>query len=143
VFRFFADATNLEQLTPPFLRFRVRSMSTPTIQRGTEISYRLYLHGWPISWTSRIEAWDPPYGFTDVQIRGPFRLWHHDHEFTSEQGGTRLRDAVLYRAPFARLQRILRLSWVERDLEGIFRYRQQVIRRLFADTASQPSTHSC
>ena len=143
VFAFFADATNLERITPPFLRFHVRSMSTPTIQCGTEISYRLHLHGLPISWTSRIEDWEPPYRFTDVQIHGPFRLWHHDHEFISEQGGTCLRDTVHYRAPFARLQRILRLSWVERDLEQIFHYRQQVIERLFDDTLPQTSTHSC
>ncbi len=143
VFTFFADAANLERITPPLLRFHVRLMSTPTIQRGTEISYRLHLHGWPISWTSRIESWEPPYRFTDVQIRGPFQLWHHDHEFTSAHGGTRLRDTVQYRAPFARLQRIMRLSVVERDLERIFHYRQQVIERLFDGTVPQASPHSC
>jgi uncharacterized protein len=143
VFAFFADAYNLEQITPPFLRFSVRSMSTPAIQRRTEISYNLRLHGLPISWTSRIEEWEPPYRFTDVQIRGPFRLWHHHHEFASERGGTCLRDTVHYKAPFAWIQRILRLSWVDRDLERIFRYRQQIIERRFDDTRPQTSTRSC
>ena len=143
VFSFFADAANLERITPPFLRFHVRAMSTPAIQHGTEISYRLRLHGLPIAWTSRIEEWEPPYRFTDVQIRGPFRLWHHHHEFASEPWGTCLRDTVHYRAPFAWIQRILRLSWVDRDLERIFRYRQQIIERLFDDTRPQTSTRSC
>lgn len=143
VFAFFADATNLERITPPFLRFVVRSMSTPAIQRGTDITYRLRLHGLPISWTSRIEEWEPPYRFTDVQIRGPFRLWHHRHEFASERQGTRLHDTVHYKAPCAWLLRTLRLSWVEKDLEQIFSYRQQIIERLFADKNNPTSARSC
>jgi uncharacterized protein len=143
VFAFFADAHNLERITPPFLRFFVHSMTTPAIQQGTEITYRLRLHGLPISWTSRVEDWEPPYGFTDVQIRGPFRLWRHRHEFLAAQQGTRIRDTVHYRVPCAWLQRILRLSWVDRDVEQIFRYRQQVIADLFGGKKPHPTTHSC
>ena len=143
VFAFFADAANLERITPPFLRFSVHSMSTPTIQQGTEITYRLRLHGLPISWTSRIAEWEPPYRFTDVQIRGPFRLWHHRHEFTGEQQGTRIRDTVHCRAPGAWLQRTLRLSWIEKDLEQIFSYRQQIIESLLADKNNPILTRSC
>jgi len=131
VFAFFADAHNLEQITPPFLRFSVRSMTTPTVRQGTEITYRLRLHQLPISWTSRIEVWEPPYRFTDVQIRGPFRLWHHQHDFTPEHNGTSIRDTVHYRAPCAWLQHIPFLSWVDNDLQRIFTYRQQIIECLF------------
>ena len=133
VFAFFADAYNLERITPPFLRFSVRSMSTPAIRGGTEIAYRLRLHGLPVSWRSRIEAWEPPFRFTDVQVRGPFRLWHHQHEFTPEQRGTRIRDTVHYRTPCLWLQRTPLLAWVDRDLEQVFLYRQLVIERLFGD----------
>jgi uncharacterized protein len=142
VFAFFADAYNLERITPTFLRFSVRSMSTPAIQRGTEIAYRLRLHGLPVSWLSRIEAWEPPYGFTDVQVQGPFRLWHHQHEFTPQQRGTRIRDTVRYRAPCLWLQRTPVLAWVDRDLEQIFRYRQQIIARLFGDEMDHISIRS-
>jgi uncharacterized protein len=131
VFAFFADAHNLEQITPPFLRFSVRSMSTPAVRQGTEITYRLRLHRLPISWTSRIEVWEPPYRFTDVQIRGPFRLWHHQHDFTPEHNGTSIRDTVHYRAPCAWLQHIPFLRWVDNDLQRIFTYRQQIIECLF------------
>jgi uncharacterized protein len=132
VFTFFANAYNLEQITPPFLRFSVRSMTTPTVQRGTEITYRLRLHRFPISWTSRIEAWEPPHCFIDVQIRGPFRLWHHRHECTPENHGTRIRDTVHYRAPCTWLQRTPLLAWVDRDVEQIFIYRQQIIADMFS-----------
>jgi uncharacterized protein len=136
VFAFFADAYNLEHITPPFLRFSVRSVTTPAVQRGTEITYRLRLHRLPISWASRIEAWEPPYRFIDVQIRGPFRLWHHRHEFTSETHGTRIRDTVQYRAPCTWLQRTPLLSWVDRDVEQIFTYRQRIIANLFSSGRS-------
>ena len=131
VFAFFADAYNLERITPPFLRFYVRSISTTTIQHGTEITYRLRLHRLPISWTSRIEVWEPPHRVTDVQIRGPFDLWHHQHEFAAVDHGTSIQDTVRYRAPCAWLRRFRLLSWVDRDLERIFTYRQQVIEQLF------------
>jgi uncharacterized protein len=118
-------------------------MSTPAIQQGTEITYRLRLHGLPISWTSRIEEWEPPYRFTDVQIRGPFRLWRHRHEFTGAQQGTRIRDPGHYRTPCARLQRALRLSQIEKDLENILSYRQWIIEGLFADKNNPTSPRSC
>jgi ligand-binding SRPBCC domain-containing protein len=120
VFIFFADAYNLERITPPFLRFSVRSINTTAIQQGTEITYRLRLHRLPISWTSRIEAWEPPYRFTDVQTRGPFDLWSHQHEFTAGDRGTSMRDTVHYRVPCTWLQRFRLLSWADRDLERIF-----------------------
>jgi ligand-binding SRPBCC domain-containing protein len=135
VFAFFSDPSNLERITPPFLRFRVLAVSTPVLQEGTEIRYRLRLHGLPIAWTSRITEWHPPHGFTDVQIRGPYRLWRHRHEFVMEHHGTRLLDTVDYQVPFAQLLRALALTWVERDLEQIFTYRQQVIERLFRHEA--------
>jgi ligand-binding SRPBCC domain-containing protein len=143
VFTFFADAHNLERITPPFLRFSVRSMTTPAIQQGTEITFRLRLQGLPISWTSRVAEWETPYGFTDVQIHSPFRLWRHRHEFIAAQQGTRIRDTVHYRVACAWLQRVLWLSCVDRDVEQIFRYRQQIIATLSGGKKPHPSTHSC
>jgi ligand-binding SRPBCC domain-containing protein len=131
VFAFFADAHNLEQITPPFLRFSVRSMTTLAVRQGTEITYRLRLHRLPIPWTSRIEVWEPPYRFTDVQVRGPFRLWRHQHDFAPENNGTSIRDTVHYRPPCAWLQRTPLLWWVDNDLRRIFTCRQQIIECLF------------
>jgi ligand-binding SRPBCC domain-containing protein len=106
-------------------------MTTPAVQQGTEITYRLRWHHLPVAWTSRIEVWKPPDCFVDVQLHGPFRLWRHRHEFTPENHGTRIRDIVHYRAPCAWLQRTLLRSWVDKDLEQIFMHRQQIIAHLF------------
>ena len=122
VFAFFLAAENLEELTPPWLRFGLLG-APPQIRQGTLIEYRLRLHGVPIRWRSEITAVEPPHRFVDEQRRGPFRLWHHEHRFAAlPGGGTRAEDEVRYRPPFGALtNRVL----VERDLRGIFAYRRE------------------
>lgn len=133
LFGFFAEAGNLEEITPPFLRFRVLSVSTDGVRKGTEIRYRLRLHGLPLWWRTEIDRWDPPVRFTDRQASGPFRLWVHDHEFIPVGGGTLLVDRVRFRARLHPLVETPLLRWICRDLERIFTYRQRAIARRFAE----------
>jgi ligand-binding SRPBCC domain-containing protein len=60
VFEFFADASNLEAITPPWLRFRILTPMPVSMAAGTRLSYRLKLHGIPLRWESEITGWDPP-----------------------------------------------------------------------------------
>jgi ligand-binding SRPBCC domain-containing protein len=130
VFAFFADAHNLEELTPPFLNFRIESMDTPQIERGTHIVYSLRLHGIRIGWTTVIEVWEPPVRFVDLQLKGPYKLWRHEHTFKEVAGGTIVGDEVRYRLPFG-FAGDLAHWWVRRDVEGIFDYRTAKVRELF------------
>jgi ligand-binding SRPBCC domain-containing protein len=141
VFPFFADAYNLERITPPFLGFHVRSVSTPEVGEGTVLRYRLRIHGIPVLWRSRIEDWQPPRRFVDRQLFGPYAAWHHTHDFVPERGGTLLRDTVRYRLRCAAVQHLPMLAWVHRNVRAIFTYRQEVIRSLFhraADVHTDP-----
>ena len=131
VFPFFADALNLERLTPPWLHFRVMSVSTPQVRAGTLIRYRLRLHGIPIRWLTRIEDWSPGVSFVDAQMRGPYRLWHHTHEFEPDGGGTLMRDTVRYAMRAGPLGEAARRGLVTRDLERIFDFRRDEVERLF------------
>ncbi|MCS7089910.1 MAG: SRPBCC family protein [Verrucomicrobiota bacterium] len=126
VFLFFADATNLEAITPPWLHFHILTPMPIEMRAGVQIDYRLKIHGWPVRWRSRISVWDPPHRFVDEQILGPYRLWQHTHEFLEVSGGTRVRDHVRYAVP---MDWLLHRLFVRRDLEEIFRYRAMAIRR--------------
>jgi uncharacterized protein (TIGR01777 family) len=123
VFPFFSDVKNLERITPDFLRFRISGMSTPEIGPGTLIDYRLRLHGIPVGWRTRIEEWKPDERFVDVQLRGPYSLWQHTHEFEPVPEGTIVRDRIRYRLPLGALGDLIAGSLVARDVEKIFAHR--------------------
>ncbi len=131
IFAFFSDAYNLERLTPPFLHFKVLSMTTPEIGEGTEIHYKLKVHGMPIRWMSRITDWDKPRAFSDIQVSGPYRYWCHRHLFETDAGGTWIRDRVHYKPPMGFLGLWIAGKFVADDVSKIFRYRQRVIEELF------------
>jgi uncharacterized protein (TIGR01777 family) len=131
VFAFFGDAQNLELLTPPHLRFKVLSSSTDSLQAGTLIDYKLQLHGIPFRWQSLIGEWNPSTHFSDTQMRGPYKKWHHTHTFIEQDGGTLMRDHALYRLPFGVLGDTVAYFFVKRDLEKIFSYRIDKVRELF------------
>lgn len=135
VFAFFADAKNLEALTPPFLGFHILSVSTPEIVQGTRIRYRLRLHGLPLQWLTEIRTWNPPYRFVDVQLSGPYRLWHHTHRFEAYGTRTRMTDAVRYVLPFGPLGELAHALKVRGDVARIFAYRRQQVAALFGETA--------
>jgi ligand-binding SRPBCC domain-containing protein len=128
LFEFFSDAFQLETLTPPWLRFSVLTPAPIRIEAGTLIDYGLRLHGLPLRWQSRIEVWEPPLRFVDVQTRGPYRRWRHEHLFEAIGDGTLCRDLVDY-AVFG--GRLLNALLVRRDLLKIFAFRQQRLRELF------------
>lgn len=128
-FAFFADARNLEAITPPWLRFRVVAPAPGEMRAGTLIEYRLRLHGIPVRWLTRIAVWEPGRRFVDVQVSGPYRLWHHTHDFLPDAGGTLMRDTVRYALPLGPLGAAAHVLLVRRDLERIFDFRQEAIRR--------------
>jgi ligand-binding SRPBCC domain-containing protein len=128
VFDLFADARNLEAITPPLLRFEIVTPGTIEMRVGTLIQYRLHFHGVPVSWLTSIQAWDPPHRFIDQQVRGPFALWHHTHElFPSGADGTRMRDTVRYAIGFGPLGELAHRALVRRDLDTIFDFRREKV----------------
>lgn len=130
-FALFAEAGNLEAITPPWLGFRIFSPVAIELAEGALIEYRLRLHGIPVRWRTRIEVWEPPRRFVDVQLSGPYALWHHTHEFAADgPGATVVRDRVRYRVGFGPLGVAALRLFVRRDLERIFDYRRVAIEGL-------------
>ena len=132
VFGFFAQAANLELITPPWLGFSLVTPEPVAMGVGALIEYRLHLHRFPLRWISRIEQWEPGHAFVDVQVKGPYRLWHHRHEFQPAGAGTLVRDHVTYALPFGALGEVAHAAFVERDLARIFAFRHQAVAKLLA-----------
>ncbi len=130
VFDFFSRASNLERITPPFLRFRIKTPEPIEMRKGAIIDYNLRIHGVPALWRTEIAEWDPPHQFVDLQLKGPYKLWHHTHTFTEEQGGTRMVDEVRYEVPLGPLGDIVEALFVRKDVTNIFRFRNSQISTL-------------
>ncbi len=132
-FAFFGDALNLEAITPPCLGFRVVTPEPIAMAPGALIACRLRLRGAPIRWLTRIEVWEPGRRFVDVQVSGPYALWHHLHEFEPDgDGGTVMRDTVRYGLPFGPFGGLAHALFVRRDVEAIFDFRREAVRRRIA-----------
>lgn len=129
VFDFFSNAANLARLSPPFVRFEIKTPEPIAMQAGTVIEYRIRVHGIPIGWRTRIEEYLPRSRFVDEQIAGPYRSWRHEHDFARVPGGTEIRDRVTYQMRFGWLGDIAHALFVARDLRRIFDYRAAAIER--------------
>lgn len=127
-FAFFADARNLEKITPQWLQFQVLTPKPIAMQAGARIDYKLKVHRLPIRWQSLITDWQPPHRFTDEQRKGPYRRWVHEHVFRQVRGGTLVEDRVRYAVPGGAL-----IHWlaVKRDVQRIFDYRTAKLREIF------------
>lgn len=139
IFGFFSDAGNLQALTPPWLRFRILTPPPIAMGQGALIDYRIRLRGLPVGWKTEITAWEPPRRFVDEQLRGPYRLWVHEHSFGEIEGGTLAEDFVRYAVlGGALVNRLL----VARDLRAVFRYRHRRLREIFGPWSGEDEDKS-
>jgi ligand-binding SRPBCC domain-containing protein len=135
IFPFFADAGNLQVLTPPWLHFQILTKGSILMYAGRLIDYRLKIRGVPVRWQTRIDVWEPPYLFVDSQLKGPYTLWRHEHLFVPDSTGTRCIDRVQYAVPWS--------PWLDRlfvrpDIERIFAFRRKRLNQLFPALSDQP-----
>ncbi|MBY0414322.1 MAG: TIGR01777 family oxidoreductase [Bdellovibrionales bacterium] len=131
VFLFFSDEKNLEKITPPYLGFKIKQMSTAEIMEGSLIDYNLKIHGVPAKWRTKISTYVKDKTFTDEQLIGPYKKWVHTHDFTSFKNGTLMKDQVVYKLPLGLLGRLVAGKFVKKDVENIFKYRNEVITNNF------------
>jgi len=129
VFAFFSDAQNLDLITPPWLHFRTITPGRTELHEGMVMDHRLRIHGLPLRWRSKITDWDPPARFVDEQVRGPYRLWIHEHRFEERDSGTLVHDHVCYAVLFDSLMHRL---FIRPDIDHIFAYREKKLRDIFA-----------
>ena len=138
VFAFFSRPENLARLTPPSMGFE-RLSTDLEMRSGLEIDYRIRpLLGIPMRWRTRIDAYDPPRRFSDIQLSGPYRRWEHSHSFRAVDGGTLIEDELVYELPLGPLGAVAHRLRVRAELERIFRFRARAVAAIFATV--EPNT---
>ncbi len=125
-FTFFQDPRNLPEITPDWLDFRMLDAGAgKEVFEGAEYDYSIKWLPWlwRTGWRSRIIHYRPPETFTDIQLKGPYRLWEHLHTFEEIPEGTRMTDTVTYRLPFGFLGKVVHRMLIRSQLADIFSYR--------------------
>jgi ligand-binding SRPBCC domain-containing protein len=124
---FFSKAENLPEITPPSLHFKIVSPTPISLGYNSNIDYTISFAGIPIKWRTRIVDWTPPRQFIDLQIRGPYSMWHHQHTFEPVEGGVECVDRVHYKVPGGPVGRVMNALSVRGQLKEIFSFRQKAI----------------
>jgi len=131
VFDFFERPENLSRLTPPDMKFQVLTPEPITMAAGTIIDYSVTVFGIKRHWRTLICSYHPPEEFVDVQLKGPYLMWHHTHKFVEVANGTEIVDEVSYVMPFGYLGRVVQKWLVRPRLKNIFDFRAKVIADYF------------
>lgn len=131
--KFFSSANNLSEITPKDMKFVVlTTFENDEIYEGMIIDYFVSpLFGIKMKWQTEIIHVDFQKSFTDFQKKGPYKLWHHFHEFIENENGVLMKDTVDYELPFGFLGEIAHGIIVKKKLEDIFNYRYQVLEKYF------------
>jgi hypothetical protein len=131
VFQFFSRAENLNQVTPPELSFSILTPSPIPAQSGTVIDYRIKLMGIPFFWRTLISHVEPPNRFVDIQLKGPYLFWHHEHTFEDKGDHILMTDKVHYLSPGWFLEPLIDRLFVRPQLLKIWAFREKRFSEIF------------
>jgi ligand-binding SRPBCC domain-containing protein len=132
VWDFFATPMNLNELTPPGLRFEIRSDLPPRMYQGQLIEYRISpVRGVWLCWLTEIRHVREGRYFVDEQRAGPYAFWYHEHHFAPVAGGVLMTDRVTYDVGWGPIGWLAHKVWVRRQLDYIFAYRRQRVEARF------------
>lgn len=127
VFDFFSRPENLEKITHPKYHFTILTPKPIFMEKGTLIDYTIRILGFSVHWRALISSYNPPHSFIDEQIKGPYLLWHHKHNFKEKNGGTIILDSIRYAVPMGIIGRFLNYFWIRNDIKRIFKHRRKFI----------------
>ncbi|RNA63021.1 hypothetical protein D1631_14315 [Chryseobacterium nematophagum] len=130
---FFSAAHNLSKITPKEMKFVVlTTFENDHIYEGMIIDYYITpLLGIKMKWQTEILQVDFQKNFIDFQKKGPYKLWHHHHEFIPNENGVLMKDTLDYELPMGIVGQIVHSLLVKKKVEGIFDYRYGILETLF------------
>ena len=136
IWDFFRKPSNLNKLTPDDVEFKIISGKSDEFYEGKMISYKIKPFKMiNFNWLTEISRIKEGSYFVDNQIFGPYKMWHHEHHFKSNDDGTTdIIDKVKYKVPFYILGKLIHKIFIRKKLFKIFMFRQNKINELFNNT---------
>ncbi len=128
VWNFHTRPDILQLLTPPWQPVQI-IRHEGGLEIGAISEFRLWLGILPIRWVCVHTQYEENRLFTDEQREGPMLNWTHQHQFSQENGKTRLTDAIAFSLPGGSIAEFCLGWWVKMRLEDMFRYRHQLTQR--------------
>lgn len=137
VWSFFQDARNLAALSPANAGLTL-DPELPPMAQGVRFTHQMALGPLSMPWEGEVVAWEPGRRFVDIQRRGPFGSWWHEHAFepvrlADGSVATRLLDRVLFASPLGPIGRVATALFVRRQLLDLFAFRNGALRLRFGD----------
>jgi ligand-binding SRPBCC domain-containing protein len=138
VFNFFSKPENLSLITPPRMNFEIMTPQPLEMKEGQLVDYALTIaYIIKLRWRTLITKYESPHIFIDQQIKGPYSLWHHTHTFEEKDGGTIIKDSVVYAIPFGWLGRFVHAIYIKYDIQSIFKHRKKILTKIFENIKKQ------
>lgn len=133
VWDFISSPANLKKITPEHMGFDITSGELPEkMYPGMIITYKVSpMLGIKMNWVTEItHVVDKEY-FVDEQRVGPYAIWHHEHKLQPIEGGVLMKDIITYKPPMGFLGNIANRFIINKQLDGIFQYREKAVEKIF------------
>ena len=129
---FFSNPSNLNEITPEDMVFKITSTPPTVMYEGLFITYKITpILNLEFDWCTEITHIKDKMFFVDEQRKGPYNIWHHEHHFKEVDGGVLMTDILHYdigKGPFGWIAGKL---FVHKRVNEIFTYRQKKLQQLF------------
>ena len=132
LWKFISSPKNLSKITPRYMDFKILSKVPNEMYEGLIISYTVKpILGLKMNWVTEITHIKDKKYFVDEQRKGPYKMWHHEHILIETDNGIIMKDIISYIPPFGIFGKILNILFIKKQVEGIFKYRTQVLNKIF------------
>ncbi|MBI9071526.1 MAG: SRPBCC family protein [Melioribacteraceae bacterium] len=128
---FFSNPNNLQKITPPEMKLKpIEEIKSKTYE-GQIVTYKVYIFGFiPFTWVTEISSLENKKYFVDEQRFGPYKFWHHMHEFIEAENGVKMIDTINYILPFGILGNLVNKLLVSNQLKEIFSFREKKLKEI-------------
>lgn len=129
---FFSNPKNLDEITPAAMSFHIISDLPDKVYEGLIIKYKIKpMLNIPVTWITRISMVNAPFCFMDEQLKGPYKVWKHEHHFKSVDGGVLMTDILNYDIGKGIIGSIAGKLFVHKKVKEIFEFRRKKLEELF------------